>query len=109
MALQSGSFMPQKNLKKIFVFQKKCMRLLTFFNFCKYTSLIFKSLEVLKLEYIIQISILNIICFYFNDQLLLQVKKFFIQNESDNPYDSRGGEVLFIPHINATHVYIKSL
>ena len=107
MALQFGSFMPQKNLKKIFVFQKKCIRLLTFLNFLKHTSPIFKSLEVLKLQYKIQYSILNIICFYFNDQLLLQVKNIFLQNESVSPYNSRGGEVLFIPYINATHFYTK--
>ena len=33
----------------------------------------------------------------------------FIKNELANPYNSRGGELLFIPHINKLHFGAKSL
>ena len=99
-------FTSQNNMKKIFVFHKKCMRLLIFCNYHERTSPIFKSLKVLKLQDII--NLLKLIYFFFNDQLLLQVKKIFInvcfiKNESVNPYNTRDGKLLFIPHINAAH------
>ena len=98
------SFTSQKNMKKIFVLQKKCMRLLTFSDCCEHTSPTFKSLKVLKLQDIIKFSILELIYFYFNDQLPLQVKNIFIKNESVNPYKTKGGKLLFTPHNNTTHL-----
>ena len=53
------------------------MRLSAFFGYREHTSPIFKSLKVLKLQDIIKFSILKLICFYFNDQLPLQVKNIF--------------------------------
>ena len=103
------SFTLQNNMKKIIVLQKKCMRLLTFCDNREHTSPIFKSLKVLKLQDIIKFSILKIICFYFSDQLPLQVKNVFIKNESANPYNTRDGKLLFISHINTTHFGTKSL
>ena len=47
MALQSGPSRHKKNIKKIFVLQKKCMRPLTFSDYREHTSPIFKSLKVL--------------------------------------------------------------
>ena len=85
------------------------MRLLTFSDYHEHTSPIFKSLKVLKLQDIIKFSILKLIYFYFNDQLPLQVKNIFIKNESVNPYNTRGGKLLFIPHINTNHFGTKSL
>ena len=83
------------------------MRLSTFSYYFEHTSPTFKSLKVLKLQDNIQFSILKLIYFYFNDQLPLQVKNIFIQNELVNPYNNRGGKLLFIPHINATHFWYK--
>ena len=101
MALQSDPSR-HKNMKKIFVLHKKCMRLLTFSNDHEHTSPIFKFLKNLKLQDIIKFSILKLIYFYFNDQLQLQVKNIFIKN-------TRGGKLLFISHINTTHFGTKSL
>ena len=109
MALQSGPSRHKKNMKKIFVLQKKCMRILRFSNYHVHTSPIFKFLKVLKLQGIIQFSILKLIYFYVNDLLPLQVKNTFIKNESVNPHNTRGGKLLFIPHINTTHFGSKSL
>ena len=77
-------------------------------DYREHTSPIFKSLKVLKLQDIIKFSILKLIYFYFNDQLPLQVKNLFIKNESVKPYKTRGGKLLFIPHINTTHFGTKS-
>ena len=96
-------------MKKIFVFQKKCIRLLIFPAYRKHTSLIFKSLKVLKLQDIIKFSILKLIYFYVNYQLRLQVKNIFIKNESVNPYNTRSGKLLFITQINSIHFGTKSL
>ena len=85
------------------------MRLLIFSDCHEHTSPIFKSLKVLKLQDIIKFSILKLIYFYFNDQLPLQVKNIFIKNESVNSYKTRGGKLLFIPHITTTHFGTKSL
>ena len=82
-------------MKKIFVLEKKCLRLLIS-EYCEHTSPIFQSLKVLKLQNIIQFIFLKLTYFYFNDQLLLQVKNIFIQNESVNPYNTRDGKLLFI-------------
>ena len=98
-----------KNMKKIFILQKKCMRLLTFADYREHSNPIFKSLKVLKLQVKIRFSILKPIYFYFNDQLPLQVKNIFIKNKSVNPYNSRGDKLLFIPHIITTHFGTKSL
>ena len=103
------SFRSQINMKKIFVLQKKFMRLLSFSDYREHTSPIFKSLKVLKLQDIIKFSILKLIYFYFNDQLPLQVKNIFIKNESVNLYKTRGGKLLFISHINTIHFGTKSL
>ena len=97
-----------KNMKKIFVLQKKCLRLLIS-ECCEHTSPIFKSLKVLKLQNIIQFIFLKLTYFYFNDQLLLQVKNIFIQNESVNPCNTKDGKLLFIPHTNTTQFVTKLL
>ena len=39
----------------------------------------------------------------------LMINCHFIKIESVNPYNTRAGKLLFIPHINATHFGIKSL
>ena len=83
------------------------MRLLTFSDYPKHTSPIFKSLKVLKLQHIIKFCIVKLIYFYFNDQLPLQVKNIFIKNESVHPYNTRGNKLLFIPHINTWYKIIK--
>ena len=49
------SFLSQKNYEDSLSLEK-CMRLLTFADYYKHTSPIFKSLKVLKLEDIIQFS-----------------------------------------------------
>ena len=85
------------------------MRLITFSDYCEHAGPIFKSLKVLKLKDIIQFSISKFIYFYFNDQLLLQVKNILIKSESVNPYNTRGGKLLFIPYINTSHFGTKSL
>ena len=85
------------------------MRLATFSDYREHTSLIFKSLKILKLQDIVQFRILKLICFYFTDKLPLQVKNIFIQNELVKPYNTGYGKLLFIPHINTTHFDTKSL
>ena len=57
------SFMSQKNTKENFVLQKKCMKLLTLSDYSEHGSPIFKSLKVLKLQDIIQFTILKPIYF----------------------------------------------
>ena len=69
-----------KNIKRIFVHQKKRMRLLIFSDYHEHTSPFFKYLKVLKLQDI-QFNILKLVYFSFNDQLPLQIKNIFIQNE----------------------------
>ena len=49
MWLYKLAFVLQQNMKKTFVLQKKCERLLTFSDFCEPTNPIFKSLKILKL------------------------------------------------------------
>ena len=74
-------FMSHKNKKKVFDLQKRRVRISTFSDYGKHISLILESLKVLKLQDIIQFSILKLIYFYFNEQLPLQVKNTFIKNE----------------------------
>ena len=76
-----------------------------FSDYREHTSPIFKSFKVLKLQDIIQFSILKIT--FFNNQLPLQVKNIFIQNKPINPYKLRGGKLLFICHITTTHFLYK--
>ena len=57
------SFMSQKNTKENFVLRKKCMKLLTFLDYRDHGSSIFKSLKVMKLQDIIQFTILKPIYF----------------------------------------------
>ena len=51
-----------------------------------HASQIFKSFKILKLQDIVQFSIIKLIYLCFNDLLSLQVKSIFIQNESVNPH-----------------------
>ena len=85
------------------------MRLLTFSDYREHPIPRFKSLKVLKLQDIVKFSILNFIYFYFNDQSSLQVKNIFFKNQFVNRYNTTGGQLLFIPHINTTHFGTKSL
>ena len=70
-----------KYMEKVFALQKKCMVLLIFSDYRAYTSPIFESLKVLNLQRFVASSIVKLIYFYFNDQLPLQVKNIFIQND----------------------------
>ena len=64
-------------MKKIFVPQKKHMRLLTFFDYPEHTSLIFKSLKALKLQNIIHFSILELIFFILTISCQRKSKHFY--------------------------------
>ena len=99
----------QKNIMKIFIFQKRCMRLITFFEFQEHTTPIFKNFKILKLQDIIKFNTLKLIYLYYKDQLPLKIKDIFTTNESVNLYNTRGGKLLFISQVNTTHYGIKSL
>ena len=70
MALQSP-FTSQKNMK-IFVLQKKFMRLLAFSDYREHTSPILKYLKVLKLQDIINFFALMINCHCKSKKFLLK-------------------------------------
>ena len=97
----------QKNMK-IFILQKRCMRLITFSNFQEHTTPI-KNFKILKLQDIIKFNTLKLIYLYYKDQLPLKIKDIFTTNESVNLYNTRGGKLLFISQVNTTHYGIKSL
>ena len=84
------------------------MRLITFSNFQEHTTPI-KNFKILKLQDIIKFNTLKLIYLYYKDQLPLKIKYIFTTNESVNLYNTRGGKLLFIPHVNTTHYGIKSL
>ena len=88
---------------------KRCMRLITFANFQEHTTPIFKNFKILKLLDIIKSNTLKVIYLYHKDQLPLTIKDILTTNESVNPYNTRGGKLLFIPQVNLTHYGIKSL
>ena len=84
-------------------------RLVTFSDFQEHTTPIFKNFKILKLQGIIKFNTLKLIYLYYKDQLPLKIKDIFTTNESVNPYNTRGGKLLFIPQVNTTHYGIKSL
>ena len=80
-----------------------------FSEFQEHTTPIFKNFKILKLQDIIKFNTLKLIYLYYKDQLPLKIKDIFTTNESVNPYNTRGGKLLFIPQVNTTHYGIKSL
>ena len=52
---------------------------------------------------------MQLIYLYYIDQLPLKIKDIITTNESVNLYNTRGGELLFIPQVNTTQYDIKSL
>ena len=84
------------------------MRLITFSNFQEHTTPI-KNFKILKLQDIIKFNTLKLIYLYYKDQLPLKIKDIFTKNESVNPYNTRGGKLLFVPQVNTTYYSIKSL
>ena len=85
------------------------MRLVTFLEFQKHTTSTFKNLKILKLQDIIKFNTLKLIYLYYKDQLPLKIKYIFTTNECAQPYNTRGGKLLFIPQVNTPHYGIKSL
>ena len=73
---------------KIFILQKRCMRLIIFSNFQEHTTPIFKNFKILKLQDIIKFNTLKLIYLYYKDQLPLKIKDIFTTNESVNPYNT---------------------
>ena len=71
------------------------MRLITFSNFQKHTTPVFKNFKTLKLQDIIKFNTLKLIYLYHKDQLPLKIKDIFTTKESVNPYDTRGGKLTF--------------
>ena len=69
----------QKNMK-IFIFQKKWMRLTTFSEFEEHTTPIFKSFKILKLQDIIKFTTLKLIYLYYKVQWQLKIKDIFTTN-----------------------------
>ena len=85
------------------------MRLTSFSNFQEHTTPIFKIFKILKLQDIVMFNTLKLIYLYYKHELPLKIKDFFTTNESVNPYNTRGGKLLFIPQVNTTHYGINSL
>ena len=109
MVQQFGAIHFKKNVMKIFIFQKRCMRLITFSQFQGHTTPISRNCKILKLQNIIKFNTLNLIYLYYKDQLPWKIKDIFTTNESVNLYNIRGGKLLFIPQVNTTYCGIKSL
>ena len=99
--LKKPLFSHQKQYENVF---QKCFTVIV--------NILVQFSDLLKLQDIIQFNILklynNSIIQYPNDQLSLKVKNIFIQNEPVNPYNTRNGKQILIPHINATHFGSKS-
>ena len=91
---------------KIFILQKSCVGVITFSKFQERTTPIFKNFKTAT-YYKNKTS--KLIYLYFKDQLLLKYKDIFNTNESVNPYNTRGGKLLFITQVNTVHYDIKSL
>ena len=85
------------------------MRLVTFLEFQKHTTPTFKNLKILKLQDIIKFNTLKLIYLYYKDQLPLKIKYIFTTNECAQPYNTRGGKLLFIPQVNTPHCGITPL
>ena len=82
------------------------MRFITFSEFQEHTTPIFKNFKILKLQDIIEF---NTSLFVLQGSITIKIKYVFTTNESVNPYNTRGGELLFIPQVNTTHYVVKSL
>ena len=59
----------QKNMMKIFILEKRCMRLITFSKFQVHTTPIFKNFKILKLQDIFKFNTLMLIYLYYKDEL----------------------------------------
>ena len=56
----------QKNVMKIFILQKRCMRLINFSEFQEHTTPVFKNFKILKLQDIIKFNTLKLIYLYYH-------------------------------------------
>ena len=79
----------QKNVMKIFILQKGCMRLITFTEFQENTTSILKNFKILKLQDIIKCNTSKLIYLYYKNQLPPQIKYILTTNESINLYITR--------------------
>ena len=79
----------QKNVMKIFILQKGCMRLITFTEFQENTTSILKNFKILKLQDIIKCNTSKLIYLYYKYQLPPQIKYILTTNESINLYITR--------------------
>ena len=103
------SFTSQNNLNKLFLLQKKCVRILSNAKFLDHTDPLFISLNILKIRDILTSQVLKLVFQFYNDKLPSELQTLFVKNELVHSFNTRSSNLLHVPRVNTNHYGISSL
>ena len=95
----------EKNLNKLEILQKKCLRIMTFSDFRCHANPLFISLKILKIRDIIKLQQLRLPFEFLSNSLPSDLKKLFKLNSEIHNHNVR--DLFFVPRIN-TSTYGKN-
>ena len=104
------SLTAQKNLDKISVLQRKCIRIINSAAFNEHSNSLFIKNEIIKFTDIIKINQLLFANQFYNETLPADLKNFFKYCSEVHTYQTRSSNsALFIPSISTTNYGINSI
>ena len=82
---------------KVFVLQKKVVRITTNSSYNAHTDKLFVKLNILKLEHIYELSVTSFMFLYMKNALPSCFNNYFVSNKTINTYTTRNSEKIYIP------------
>ena len=96
-------------MNKLFVLQKRCIRLITFSRFDEHSEILFKSLELLKIGDILKNEVIKFFYSYYNGTMPSSILPHFSITSSIHDHITCNFRVFHIPSINTIRFGKNSL
>ena len=96
------SFTAQYNIDKIFLLQKKCIRLISFAKYYDHTDPLFKSLNIMKVKDIFMLQVIKFMYQFRNDSLPDSLNSLFRSVRTVHLYNTRFPNSFYVPQVEST-------
>ena len=97
------------NLKRIFILQKKCLRLITFSSYTDHSNPLFRDLKLLKLHDILEFEVIKFFFKFYRNELPESVSKQFNLVDEVHTRGTRNNSFVYIPRVSTNRYGNNSL
>ena len=102
-------FTSKSNIDKVFIFQKKCLRIICFSNFLEHSNSLFVNLQLLKVKDLFECEVIKFFYYYMNKTLPDSLINKFILVQDFHQRNTRNNKLIYIPKTRTSRFGTNSL